>query len=137
MNRYPLGIQTFEKIREEDLYYVDKTDLIYRIVKGSQNNFLSRPRCFGKSLLVTTMQAYFEGKKDLFKGLAIEKLEKDWVKYPVIHLDLSRGKYYEIEVVHSTLNSVLRSYEERLGMTVAEDTTYGTRLDNIIQTATC
>ena len=135
MNRYPLGIQTFEKIREEDLYYVDKTDLIYRIVKGSQNNFLSRPRRFGKSLLVTTMQAYFEGKKDLFKGLAIEKLEKDWVKYPVIHLDLSRGKYYEIEVVHSTLNSVLRSYEERLGMTVAEDTTYGTRLDNIIQTA--
>ena len=134
MNRYPLGIQTFEKIREENLFYVDKTDLIYNIVKGSQNNFLSRPRRFGKSLLVTTMQAYFEGKKDLFKGLAIEKLEKEWVKYPVIHLDLSRGKYYEIQVVHSTLNAVLGFYEAKLGITVAEGTTYGTRLDEIIQT---
>ena len=133
MNRYPLGIQTFEKIREENLFYVDKTDLIYNIVKGSQNNFLSRPRRFGKSLLVTTMQAYFEGQKDLFKGLAIEKLEKEWVKYPVIHLDLSRGKYYEIQVVHSTLNAVLGFYEEKLGITVAEGTTYGTRLDEIIQ----
>ena len=134
MNRYPLGIQTFEKIREENLFYVDKTDLIYNIVKGSQNNFLSRPRRFGKSLLVTTMQAYFEGNKDLFKGLAIEKLEKEWVKYPVIHLDLSRGKYYEIQVVHSTLNAVLGFYEAKLGITVAEGTTYGTRLDEIIQT---
>ena len=134
MNRYPLGIQTFEEIRKNNQYYVDKTDLIYNIVKGSKNNFLSRPRRFGKSLLVTTMQAYFEGKKDLFKGLAIEKLEKEWVKYPVIHLDLSRGKYYEIQVVHSTLNAVLGFYEEKLGITVAEGTTYGTRLDEIIQT---
>ena len=135
MNRYPLGIQTFEEIRKNDWYYVDKTALVYSLVKGAQSCFLSRPRRFGKSLLVTTMQAYFEGKKELFKGLAIEKMEKDWVKYPVIHLDLSRGKYYEIEVVHSTLNSVLRSYEEKLDMTVAEGTTYGTRLDNVIQTA--
>ena len=134
MNRYPLGIQTFEEIRKNNQYYVDKTDLIYNIVKGSKNNFLSRPRRFGKSLLVTTMQAYFEGKKDLFKGLAIEKLEKEWVKYPVIHLDLSRGKYYEIQVVHSTLNAVLGFYEAKLGITVAEGTTYGTRLDEIIQT---
>ena len=134
MNRYPLGIQTFEEIRKNNQYYVDKTDLIYNIVKGSQSNFLNRPRRFGKSLLVTTMQAYFEGKKDLFKGLAIEKLEKEWVKYPVIHLDLSRGKYYEIQVVHSTLNAVLGFYEEKLGITVAEGTTYGTRLDEIIQT---
>ena len=134
MNRYPLGIQTFEEIRRNNQYYVDKTDLIYNIVKGSKNNFLSRPRRFGKSLLVTTMQAYFEGKKDLFKGLVIEKLEKEWVKYPVIHLDLSRGKYYEIQVVHSTLNAVLGFYEAKLGITVAEGTTYGTRLDEIIQT---
>jgi len=134
MNRYPLGIQTFEEIRKNNQYYVDKTDLIYNFVKGSQSNFLNRPRRFGKSLLVTTMQAYFEGKKDLFKGLAIEKLEKEWVKYPVIHLDLSRGKYYEIQVVHSTLNAVLGFYEAKLGITVAEGTTYGTRLDEIIQT---
>lgn len=134
MNRYPLGIQTFEEIRKNNQYYVDKTDLIYNIVKGSQSNFLNRPRRFGKSLLVTTMQAYFEGKKDLFKGLAIEKLEKEWVKYPVIHLDLSRGKYYEIKVVHSTLDAVLGFYEAKLGITVAEGRTYGTRLDEIIQT---
>ena len=134
MNRYPLGIQTFEEIRKNNQYYVDKTDLIYNIVKGSQSNFLNRPRRFGKSLLVTTIQAYFEGKKDLFKGLAIEKLEKEWVKYPVIHLDLSRGKYYEIQMVHSTLNAVLSFYEAKLGITVAEGRTYGTRLDEIIQT---
>jgi len=134
MNRYPLGIQTFEEIRKNNQYYVDKTDLIYNIAKGSQSNFLNRPRRFGKSLLVTTMQAYFEGKKDLFKGLAIEKLEKEWVKYPVIHLDLSRGKYYEIQMVHSTLNAVLSFYEAKLGITVAEGRTYGTRLDEIIQT---
>ncbi|WP_262279387.1 ATP-binding protein [Hallella absiana] len=134
MNRYPLGIQTFEEIRKNNQYYVDKTDLIYNIAKGSQSNFLNRPRRFGKSLLVTTMQAYFEGKKELFKGLAIEKLEKEWVKYPVIHLDLSRGKYYEIQMVHSTLNAVLGFYEAKLGITVAEGRTYGTRLDEIIQT---
>ncbi len=104
MNRYPLGIQTFEEIRKNNQYYVDKTDLIYNIVKGSKNNFLSRPRRFGKSLLVTTMQAYFEGKKDLFKGLAIDKLEKEWVKYPVIHIDLSSGKYYEVQRIMSTLD---------------------------------
>ena len=117
MNRYPLGIQTFEKIREENLFYVDKTDLIYNIVKGSQNNFLNRPRRFGKSLLVTTMQAYFEGKKDLFKGLAIEKLEKEWVKYPVIHIDLSSGKYYEVQRIMSTLDFLLSRYELKYDIT--------------------
>ena len=135
MNRYPIGIQTFEEIRKNDLYYIDKTALIYKIVNGTKNNILSRPRRFGKSLLVTSLQSYFEGKKELFKGLAIEKLEKDWVKYPVIHLDLSSGKYYELKVVHSTLNNVLGFYEKRLGLTVAVGMTYGTRLYNIIQTA--
>lgn len=91
--KYPIGIQTFEKIIDNKMTYVDKTDLVYRMANGTQNNFLSRPRRFGKSLLVTTLQAYFEGRKELFKGLAIDKLEKDWVKYPVIHLDLSSGKY--------------------------------------------
>lgn len=133
--KYPIGIQTFENIREEKMSYVDKTDLVYKLAQGAQNIFLSRPRRFGKSLLTTTLKAYFEGRKELFKGLAMETLEKDWVKYPVIHLDLSRGKYYDLLAVHSTLNSVLNSYEKQLGITVAEGTTYGTRLDTIIQTA--
>ena len=133
--KYPIGIQTFENIREEKMSYVDKTDLVYKLAQGAQNIFLSRPRRFGKSLLTTTLKAYFEGKKDLFKGLAIDQLEKDWMKYPVIHLDLSRGKYYELMAVHSTLNSVLSSYEKQLDITVSEGTTYGTRLDTIIQTA--
>ena len=149
MNRYPLGIQTFEKIREENLFYVDKTDLIYNIVKGSQNNFLSRPRRFGKSLLVTTMQAYFEGKKDLFKGLAIEKLEKEWVKYPVIHIDLSSGKYYEVQRIidlssgkyyevqriMSTLDFLLSRYELKYDITPRDLSGFGDRFNNIIQTA--
>ena len=135
MNRYPLGIQTFEKIREENLFYVDKTDLIYNIVKGSQNNFLNRPRRFGKSLLVTTMQAYFEGKKDLFKGLAIEKLEKEWVKYPVIHIDLSSGKYYEVQRIMSTLDFLLSRYELKYDITPRDLSGFGDRFNNIIQTA--
>lgn len=92
--RYPLGIQTFKNIIEGNYVYVDKTDLIYELVHEKKYCFLSRPRRFGKSLLVTTLQAYFEGKKELFKGLKLEALEKDWEKHPVIHLDLSKGKYY-------------------------------------------
>ncbi|GJG29482.1 hypothetical protein PRBRB14_03610 [Hallella multisaccharivorax DSM 17128] len=112
MNRYPLRIQTFEEIRKNDWYYVDKTALIYSLVKGAQSCFLNRPRRFGKSLLVTTMQAYFEGKKELFKGLAIEMLEKDWVKYPVIHLDLSSGKYYDLNALKSTIGFLLYVCEQ-------------------------
>ena len=135
MNRYPLGIQTFGEIRKNNQYYVDKTDLIYNIVKGSKNNFLSRPRRFGKSLLVTTMQAYFEGKKDLFKGLAIEKLEKEWVKYPVIHIDLSSGKYYEVQRIMSTLDFLLSRYELKYDITPRDLSGFGDRFNNIIQTA--
>ena len=135
MNRYPLGIQTFEEIRKNNQYYVDKTDLIYNIVKGSKNNFLSRPRRFGKSLLVTTMQAYFEGKKDLFKGIAIEKLEKEWVKYPVIHIDLSSGKYYEVQRIMSTLDFLLSRYELKYDITPRDLSGFGDRFNNIIQTA--
>lgn len=133
--KYPVGIQTFEYVRENGLTYIDKTALIYKIVTGTKNNFLSRPRRFGKSLLVTTMQAYFEGRKDLFKGLAIESLEKDWVKYPVIHLDLSNGKYYDLQNLHSTLNMVLSMHERIYGITPDEADTYNVRLFNIIQAA--
>ena len=88
--KLPIGIQSFEELRTEGYLYVDKTDLVYKLVTEGKQYFLSRPRRFGKSLLTTTFRAYFEGKKDLFKGLAIEKLETEWKSYPVFHLDFSR-----------------------------------------------
>lgn len=93
---YPVGIQTFEEIIRRDFLYVDKTEYIYRMTHGSGKYFfLSRPRRFGKSLLTSTFKSYFEGEKALFKGLAIEKLEKDWTEYPVIHLSMAGGKHME------------------------------------------
>ncbi len=85
---YPIGIQSFEKIREGGYVYVDKTAWIYRLITGGNYYFLSRPRRFGKSLLISTLEAYFQGKKELFEGLSIGRLEREWMKYPVFHLDL-------------------------------------------------
>ena len=82
---YPIGIQSFEDIRRGGYVYVDKTALIYKLAATGKYYFLSRPRRFGKSLLISTLEAYFQGKKELFEGLAMEKLEKDWIKYPVYH----------------------------------------------------
>ena len=84
---YPIGIQNFEKLREGGYVYIDKTAKIYSLVSNGGYYFLSRPRRFGKSLLVSTMESYFEGRKDLFGGLAMESLEKDWLEYPVLHLE--------------------------------------------------
>lgn len=94
---YPLGIQTFSEIINRGMLYVDKTEYIYRMASSGKYFFLGRPRRFGKSLLVSTMQSYFEGRKDLFKGLAIERLEKEWTEYPVLHFDMSGGKHMEEE----------------------------------------
>lgn len=91
--RYPIGIQNFEQLRNRNCVYVDKTELVYRLANTDSVYFLSRPRRFGKSLLVSTLEAYFQGKKDLFKGLAMERLEKDWNVYPVFHIDFSLTKY--------------------------------------------
>ncbi len=101
----------------------------------SKNFFLSRPRRFGKSLFVSTLKAYFEGRRELFKGLAIEKLEKDWIKYPVIRLDLSAGKYYELERVFVTFNWLLNQYEEEYGLEKVRDWDFNTRLSAIIEAA--
>ena len=91
---YPVGIQTFERIRKENKLYIDKTEYIYRMThSGGCYFFLSRPRRFGKSLLVSTFESYFSGKKELFEGLAIEKLEQEWMEYPVLHFDMSGGKH--------------------------------------------
>ena len=93
LRKLPIGIQTFEKLRKGDYLYVDKTELVWKIAYTSTPYFLSRPRRFGKSLLLSTFEAYFEGKKELFEGLAIEKLETKWEKHPVLHLDLNAEKY--------------------------------------------
>lgn len=132
---FPIGIQTFQEIRERNLFYMDKTELVYKIANGTKNNFLSRPRRFGKSLLVTTLQAYFEGKKELFKGLAIEHLEKDWTVYPVIRLDLSSGKYYSLDALRSTINNILSDYEEKYDLHSSLDDTFGVRMTRIIKAA--
>lgn len=90
--KYPIGIQTFERIRKENYLYIDKTDLVWKLAKESPFVFLSRPRRFGKSLLATTLDSYFQGRRDLFEGLKIMALEKEWEHYPVIHMDLSEAK---------------------------------------------
>ncbi len=113
---YPIGIQNFEKIRQGGFVYVDKTDLIYKIAQTGQYYFLSRPRRFGKSLLVSTMVAYFQGKKELFEGLAIASLEKDWTEYPVLHFDLSGASYTDMEALNDKIGRQLETLESRFGV---------------------
>ena len=109
----PIGIQDFEKIIKNDFLYVDKTRQVYEMThKGSQYVFLSRPRRFGKSLLASTLHYYFDGRSDLFKGLAIEQLEKDWVKYPVLHFDMSLGKHMDKDRLERYLGTLLVDYEK-------------------------
>lgn len=113
--KYPLGIQSFEKLRTEGYFYVDKTALVYKLVSGGSYYFLSRPRRFGKSLLVSTLEAYFKGRKDLFGGLAIECLEQEWKRYPVLHLDLNAEKYTTPGALDNILNRHLVQWEEVYG----------------------
>ena len=113
--KYPIGIQTFEKIIEGGYQYIDKTDLVYSLVTSGEYYFLSRPRRFGKSLLTTTLEAYFQGKKDLFKGLAMEKLEKDWVEYPVFHIDFTGADYTDPNAVNNRMNIYLTAWEKVYG----------------------
>lgn len=114
---YPIGIQTFERIRKEDKFYVDKTEYVYRMTHtDGKYFFLNRPRRFGKSLLVSTFKSYFEGKKELFKGLAIEKLEKEWNEYPVLHFSLAGGKHMEKAQLEEYLGYLLEDYEQKYGI---------------------
>lgn len=111
--KYPIGQQDFQKIREEGNLYVDKTSLIYHLVTRNNYIFLSRPRRFGKSLLLSTIQAYFEGKKHLFKGLEIEKLEKQWIPHPVIHLELSKIDSNDPTSLYQILEQQFRQWEKQ------------------------
>ena len=133
--KYPLGVQTFSKLREEGYMYVDKTEYIYKMTHANtQYVFLSRPRRFGKSLLTSTLRCYFEGRKELFKGLAIEGLEKEWEEYPVLHFDMSTGKHLDKEALERNLISQLVDNEERLGIQ-GEGSDINTRFRQLIARA--
>ena len=116
VNKYPVGMQTFEEIREKGYLYIDKTKYIVDFrEKGMKYVFLNRPRRFGKSLFASTLQAYFEGRKELFEGLAIADYEKEWVKHPVIHFDLSGAKHMTIEQLERYLADMLEEQETKWG----------------------
>ena len=133
--RYPVGEQSFANIRKENMVYIDKTEILYRLVKSRKYYFLSRPRRFGKSLMLSTLRYYFEGRRELFQGLAMERLEQEWPVHPVIYLDMSSDKYAEVEILHSTIDNMLARYERLYQVTVGTKTAYGTRLGNIIDAA--
>lgn len=133
--KYPIGIQTFSKIREEGYLYIDKTEYVYRMTHtNSLYMFLSRPRRFGKSLLTSTLHAYFEGRKDLFAGLAIEKLETEWTEYPVLHFDMSTAKNMSKESLESELSLKLSRYEAVYGRK-EDEKGINQRLDGLIRRA--
>lgn len=131
---YPIGIQNFESLRNDNYFYVDKTKLIYQLARSGRYYFLSRPRRFGKSLLISTLEAYFEGKKELFKGLAIENLEKDWIKYPILHLDLNIEKYNSPDSLDKILNNKLEYWESIYG-TRPSETSFSLRFAGIVRRA--
>ena len=131
---YPIGIQSFEKIRESGCVYVDKTGFVYDLAHRGCYYFLSRPRRFGKSLLVSTMEAYFKGRKELFAGLAIDSLEKDWTEYPVLHMDFSGKAYDSADVLLKVLDDALCKWEDEYGSVNRSDVP-GIRIGNVIEAA--
>ena len=132
---YPIGIQTFSKIREGNYLYIDKTEYVYRMThSASSYMFLSRPRRFGKSLLTSTLHSYFSGRKDLFHGLAMEKLEKEWTEYPVLHFDMSTAKHADSEQLLQELNLKLYGYEQIYGR-LDEEVNPNQRLMGLIKRA--
>ena len=132
--KYPIGIQDFESIIKGGYVYVDKTALIYRLVTEGKIYFLSRPRRFGKSLLVSTLDAYFKGKKDLFKGLAIDELEKEWAEYPVFHIDFNGENFSKPDVLEEVIEKFLSDQENIYGKNPNSRTT-GDRFKDILKAA--
>ena len=132
--KFPIGIQTFAEIREKGAIYVDKTDLIYKLSNDGKVYFLSRPRRFGKSLLIDTLAEYFSGNRELFTGLAIDKLETEWKKHPLLRFDFSKKKYLRPEMLDESLDKMLSSYEEIYGRN-PKDKTPSSRLDSLIVSA--
>ena len=132
--KFPIGIQQFEKLREEDWVYVDKTEHIFNLVQGGTCYFLSRPRRFGKSMLLSTLEAYFQGKKHLFKGLAIEQMETEWAQHAVLHIDLNAKPFQKVEDLYDLLNDQLTIYEKMYD-SVAVDKSPEGRLRQLIRAA--
>ncbi len=134
--RYPVGIQTFSEIRERNYLYIDKTQyLVDFIDKGYKYIFLSRPRRFGKSLFASMIHAYYEGRKDLFEGLAMGEYEKEWVKHPVLHFDMSGAKHMDTKQLEGYLDYLLLPYEKQLGMEENKDKEPNIRFANIVKAA--
>lgn len=134
LRKLPIGIQSFEKLRSEGFLYVDKTALVFRLAQAGIPCFLSRPRRFGKSLLLSTFEAYFKGKKELFEGLAVEQLEQNWYEYPVLHIDLNAEKYDSRERLEKILELQLESWEAQYGVNKGT-MTYSGRFATVIKRA--
>lgn len=132
---YPIGIQSFSKLREEGYVYVDKTEYIWRLVSMSQYVFLSRPRRFGKSLLLSTIEAFFEGRRDLFEGLAIEGSDHDWGEYPVLRIDFTGSNFNSPDSLKIHLDFMLSHWEKRYGIAVTAKDAYGLRFGQVIEEA--
>lgn len=120
--KYPIGIQDFEKLRTKGYSYVDKSRFVYKLATEGEYYFLSRPRRFGKSLFLSTLEAYFQGKKELFEGLAIYDLETEWKKYPIFHIDLNTANFQEKDSLYKVLNDYLTTWESKYGTRESEAT---------------
>ena len=135
LKRLPVGIQTYSKLVEQDCLYIDKTEYICKMMRVSNNIFLSRPRRFGKSLLVSTLQAYFEGRRALFKGLYIDKVEKEWTEYPVLRFDMSTAKHLGVKELELELSNKLSKYEQIYGKGLPDEVNPNQRLQGLIERA--
>lgn len=133
--KYPVGVQSFEKLRNEGYVYVDKTALVYKLVQEGSSYFLSRPRRFGKSILLTTIEAYFKGQKHLFEGLALADLETEWKEYPVLHLDLNAERYETIGELENILDAYLREWEAMYDSTEGGNSSLSIRFRSVIRAA--
>ena len=114
--KYPIGIQSFDRLMEDGYVYIDKTDMVYSLVTEGSIYFLSRPRRFGKSLLVSTLKNYFLGRKELFKGLKIDALEKDWKVYPVFHVDFNGSNFTKQGILENRLGSYISDWEKQYAL---------------------
>ena len=132
--KYPIGMQSFDQIREMGFVYVDKTDMVYRLATEGKIYFLSRPRRFGKSLLVSTLKHYFLGHKELFQGLAIESLEKDWLEYPVFHIDFNGANFLQADELEQKIESYVATWEQQYGKDPLA-TTLGDRFKGVLAAA--
>ena len=133
--KYPIGIQSFDQIIEDGYVYVDKTEMIYSLVKEGKIYFLSRPRRFGKSLLLSTLKNYFLGRKELFKGLAIDRLEKDWLEYPVFHIDFNGSDFQEEGTLEKVIEEHISAWEKAYAILPDQSRDRGMRFIQVLREA--